>query len=176
MAVPTLLPPVQRGLAAAKREDAVSSKKPLGKVCSPIQLDTLALLLQAYPSIQDAIYLEEGFWYSFRIPYDGARISKFSNNLKSVVGLELVVFDKIVKEPQEGRVAGSFDTPPMLTLRISPLGVVPKKIMGEYRLIHHLSYPHGDSVNDGIPSELVSVHYTSFDSAVNMVAQVGGVL
>lgn len=45
-----------------------------------------------------------------------------------------------------------------------------KKAPGEYRLIHHLSYPRGSSVNEGIP---VSVHYASFDSAVAMVARCG---
>ena len=33
-------------------------------------------------------------------------------------------------------------------LQCSPLGLVPKKQPGEYRLIHHLSYPNGASIND----------------------------
>lgn len=52
---------------------------------------------------------------------------------------------------------GPFDEPLLPTLRISPLGIVPKKAAGKYRLIHHLSYLHGESVNDGIPGELCSV-------------------
>ncbi|XP_061470916.1 uncharacterized protein LOC133379514 isoform X1 [Rhineura floridana] len=40
-------------------------------------------------------------------------------------------------------------------------------------LIHHLSYPHGRSVNDFIPHHLCSVRYTSFDCAVAMVRHCG---
>ena len=38
-----------------------------------------------------------------------------------------------------------------------------------FRLIHHLSYPEGTSVNDVIPQELCSLCYTSFDEVVCMV-------
>ena len=40
-------------------------------------------------------------------------------------------------------------------------------------MIHHLSFPHGDSVNDFIPSELSSVHYASVDDAVRMIKKIG---
>lgn len=49
----------------------------------------------------------------------------------------------------------------------------PKKAPGEYRLIHHLSYPEGSSVNDAIPEHLCSVRYMSFDSTVHMVRGCG---
>lgn len=114
-----------------------------------------------------------GFQEGFRIPFEGVRESRNSKNLKSIFGLEEVVKQKIEKEIKEGRVAGPFSEPPLPNLRISPLGIVPKKVPGEYRLIHHLSYPHGDSVNDGIRDELASVHYASFDDAVAMVASCG---
>ena len=56
---------------------------------------------------------------------------------------------------------------------VSPLGVIPKKQLGEYRMIHHLSFPCGGSVNDFIPSELCSVHNASVDDAVKMIKQIG---
>ena len=52
---------------------------------------------------------------------------------------------------------------------ISPLGVVPKKVPGEFRLIHHLSFPKGSSVNDGIPPEHTSVHYATIDGAIKLI-------
>lgn len=55
---------------------------------------------------------------------------------------------------------GPFITPPVANLRVSPLGIVPKKASGEYRLINHLSYRKGNSVNDRIPEQLCSVRYT----------------
>lgn len=41
------------------------------------------------------------------------------------------------------------------------------------RLIHHLSFPHGSSINDGIPQENVSVRYASVDDAVNIIRLLG---
>ncbi|KAM9319925.1 uncharacterized protein PAF06_004366 [Gastrophryne carolinensis] len=69
--------------------------------------------------------------------------------------------------------AGPFSDPPLEDLVVSPLGVVPKKEPGKFRLIHHLSFPRGGSVNDGIAKELSSVSYTSFDFALAMVREVG---
>lgn len=58
-------------------------------------------------------------------------------------------------------------------MRVSPLGVVPKKETNNFRLIHHLSFPKGASVNKGIDPELCSVVYTSFDVAVGWVKKLG---
>ena len=62
---------------------------------------------------------------------------------------------------------------PPAKLRISPLGLVPKKEPGEFPLLHHLSYPSGKSLNDFIDPKLCSVQYTSFDEAVHMVQDLG---
>lgn len=56
---------------------------------------------------------------------------------------------------------------------VSPLGVVPKKELGKFRLIHHLSFPKGGSVNDAIDQGECSVTYTSFDAAVGWVCRYG---
>ena len=55
----------------------------------------------------------------------------------------------------------------------SPLGVVPKKNPGEFRLIHHLSYPKGYSVNDGISSEYTSVSYATISDAIKQIKLAG---
>ena len=65
--------------------------------------------------------------------------------------------------------AGPFRVPPLVNLKVSLLGVVPKKEPNKFRLIHHLSYPKGASFNYGIDADLCSVVYTSFDAAVNWV-------
>lgn len=66
-----------------------------------------------------------------------------------------------------------FTRPPLPNLWVSPLGVLLKKAPGEFRLIHHLSYPNGASVNDAIAPELCSVRYTSLDHAISMVRSCG---
>lgn len=77
--------------------------------------------------------------------------------MKSARELPEVVAKKLDKECKAGRVAGPVPRPPLPNLLVSPLGVVPKKAEGEFRLIHHLSYPKGASVNDAIAPELCSV-------------------
>ena len=56
---------------------------------------------------------------------------------------------------------------------MSSLSVVPKKTSREYRLIHHLSYPNGDSVNDGISSDYSAVNYACVDDAIAMIKLLG---
>ena len=96
-----------------------------------------------------------------------------ANNLKSVNEHLELVKEKITKKVEAGLVAGPFKNRPISTLRVSPLGVIPKKQPGEYRIIHHLSYPENYSVNDFIDPALCSVTYTSFDEAIKLVQKLG---
>ncbi len=54
----------------------------------------------------------------------------------------------------------------------SPLGLVPKHD-GGWRRIHDLSFPHGHSINDGIPQSWGALEYTTFDEAVDALLQQG---
>lgn len=80
-----------------------------------------------------------------------------------------VVRSKLLKE-----IAGPFPDAPFKNFRVSPLGIVPKKESNAFRLIHHLSYPYGLSLNDDIDPSFCSVHYASFDDAINIIRVVGG--
>ena len=77
--------------------------------------------------------------------------------------------EKIRKELAAGRIAGPSDTQIFPNMRCSPLGLVPKKEPGEFRMIHHLSYPNGDSVNDQIDPNKCTVKYAKFDDAITLV-------
>ena len=46
------------------------------------------------------------------------------------------------------------------------LRLCPKKEPNKFRLIHHLSYPKGNSVNDYIAKEFSSVQYTQITDAI----------
>lgn len=142
----------------------------LGK--SPVNVTELELELADYKH-EDANFLLSGFKFGFSINYTGPKVSTECNNLKSAVQNPKIVQQKIDKELKEQRIAGPFAEPPFPQFRVSPIGLVPKKQPGEFRLIHHLSYPQGFSVNDFIDSELCSVQYTSFDAAVAMVQEFG---
>lgn len=55
---------------------------------------------------------------------------------------------KLQPELDAGRIKGPFSTPLLPNLHISPIGLVPEKTPGQFRLIHHISYPKGSSIND----------------------------
>ena len=62
---------------------------------------------------------------------------------------------------------------PYANLQISPLGLVPKQKVGEYRVIHHLSYPEGSSINDGISKDDSIVEYQTIDDAIELIKRYG---
>ena len=96
-----------------------------------------------------------------------------AQNLKSCRDFPNIVLQKITSELNAGRVKGPFSHPPFTNFRVSPIGLVPKKNPGEFRLIHHLSHPQKHSVNDHIDPYFSSVRYTSFDDAVKRLVQLG---
>ena len=111
----------------------------------------------------------KGFTQGFKLDFVGERKSSFAPNLLSAREFPGVIDSKVALEVALGRIAGPFNTPPMDPLWVSPVGVVPKKIKGEYRMIQHLSYPKGSSVNDGIPRERSTVHYATVDDAISSI-------
>ena len=140
---------------------------------TPINLAVLKEALQAYPYTKVAEEIATGFEFGFPIHYTGSRRPRESKNLKSASDHPEIVKQKLQSEIQQGQMAGPFPMQPISTMRIFPIGLVEKKTPGEYRLIHHLSYPEGDSVNDCIDPALCTVHYTSFDEAIHMIQDMG---
>ena len=84
-----------------------------------------------------------------------------------------MLLNKLQNEIALGRIVGPFDTPPFPNFGCSPVGLVPKKTPGEYRMIHHLSAPINNSVNSQIDPNDCSVVYTTFDDAIALVQGVG---
>ena len=139
---------------------------------SPINIKNLTYYLKFYPNRYDAKILEDGFKYGFRLNYSGQIFHTNIKNLKSA-NLHLnELKQKINKEVKLGHMVGPFDSAPLKNLKISPVGLIPKSD-GSWRLITHLSYPPGNSVNDGIDKGLCSVNYTSFDKVSQMVFKLG---
>ena len=114
-----------------------------------------------------------GFKKGFSINATFSPEVKCNQNLKSAINLPNIVKVKIDKEISLGRIKGPFLKPPIDNAVISPIGLQPKKNPGEYRLIQHLSYPKGLSVNDSIPKELASVSYSTVSNAINAIKKLG---
>jgi len=128
--------------------------------------------LQDYPIREDAKFLEDGFRDGFRLGYTGVLRSRKAPNLPSLAANIREARKLIQDEVAAGRVAGPFKQQPLPSLRCSPIGLVPKS-SGKFRLIHHLSWPHGKSVNDGISAQAARVEYTSFDQVVDNIVLIG---
>ena len=61
----------------------------------------------------------------------------------------------------------------MPNLQCSGVGVVPKKT-GGWRMIMHLSAPHGQSINDYINKEDFTFRYSRIDDAIRLIKLAGG--
>ena len=70
-----------------------------------------------------------------------------------------LIQEKLAKEVRLGRMLGPFSEPPFMDLMCSPVGLVPKKDTDEMRMIMHLSYPYGESINDYIYPEKAATQY-----------------
>ena len=141
-------------------------------ITTPIQVHTLANYLENYDSFL-ANYLIQGFTFGFRIPYQGPRLFRLSKNLPSIKGKEHILEERITQELLHHRIAGPFQCPPFPNIQISPLGLVPKISPGEYRLIHHLSFPEEGSINHYIPKDLCTVQYQSIHTAIEIIQKMG---
>ena len=87
-------------------------------------------------------------------------------------GLQHQAIHLVTKGVLAGRVAGPFEHPTLHNLRLSPVGIVPKK-WRTYILIYHLSHPPGAGINHFIDKKYCSVSCTSFDEALAMLAVLG---
>ena len=140
---------------------------------TPIQLERMLPFLHTYDNQAAARRLINGFTHGFPLGYVGARVPMSAKKLKSAFDHPQIVKTKIEKGVELGRIVGPFSSPPFQNFRCSPIGVVPKRTPGEFRLIRHLSSPRGSSVNDNIDREECSVAYSSFDEAVALVVSLG---
>ena len=139
---------------------------------TPVKVDRLSFFSSGYtPFIAE--HLVSDFTLGFSIHHEGQQISSHSQHLMSALHNPDVVDLKIEKEVLASHLSGPFEMPSLSPFRVSPPGVIPKKTPSEFRLIHHLSYPKGSSVNDGISSEFSSVRYSTIADTIRHIRAVG---
>ena len=139
---------------------------------TPVKVERLGFLLNGYAH-STIDFLLSGFSQGFPIHFYGERTSCSAKNLLLALENSGAVDAKLQKEFAAVRLAGPFQSPPLSPFWVSPLRVIPKKVPGEFRLIHHLSFPKGSSVNDGIPYEHSSVNYAAIDQAIQLIKTAG---
>lgn len=118
--------------------------------------------------------LVNGFRHGFSL---NSRFDSVSHSIppnhKSATDHSTFVDKKIEKELLKGRIRGPFKQPPFENFVCSPLGVVPKKEPGQFRLIHDLSYPRGNSINSCISTEFSFVEYQNIEYVIDLVQSAG---
>lgn len=139
---------------------------------TPIKWQILRLMLSGYQE-EAKHFLVAGFRDGFYLQFRGEIDHTVPGNHRSALQNVQVVEALLTSELNLGRIQGPFDSCPLVDLKISPLGLVPKKEVGKFRLIHDLSWPKGSSVNDGIPHEEATVSYETFDDVVRLILDSG---
>ena len=132
----------------------------------------LQAYLEGYNSYQKQ-FLLDGITYGFDIqssvPY---RLSSVYTNHRSALDSEKLVTIKLLNESKLNKISTPFDMLPH-DLLLSPLSCVPKRDSNDIRLIHDLSFPKGESVNDFIPREASYVVYELVDTCINIICELG---
>ena len=139
---------------------------------TPVNANSLQHVLQGYDPA-DTTFLVDGFIHGFQINYFGTPSLISLHNHPSASVHRDIVAKKLTNELSFGRIAGPFSSPPFVNFQSSPLGVVPKKECNAFRLIHDLSYPRGNSINEGIPNEFSTVTYETLDHVLSLLSQFG---
>ena len=132
----------------------------------------LQVFLEGY-EVKHKLELLDGIRYGFNIHSSlPSRLGCGYTNHKSALEDSSKVTAKLMKELELKRIAGPFDVPPP-GLITSPLASVPKKDSQEIRLIHDLSFPSGNSVNEFIPREHCHVVYELIDDCIDIICELG---
>ena len=143
-------------------------------VVTPLIHDAWAYFLADYPDKEFVSSLLHIIKYGANIGFQGAQAARPSKNLKSALWSPEFIQSSIDSLLASNHVHGPFPSPPLDQFRCSPLGVVfRKRSISKPRLINHLSWPPGSSVNDGISDSEATISYDAFDCAIRDLLSAG---
>lgn len=135
---------------------------------SNLNPDAWQLYLNDYPDPVFPATLNQIMRSGANLGCSGTRVgSQECPNLPSALIHASTISLDIAKQLTNGRTNGPFPQPPLANFRCSPLGAVTRKHSSKTRRIHHLSWPTGTSVNDGILEAEGMIVYDSFARAVD---------
>ena len=137
----------------------------------PLKLEGWEWWLKEHPDHHFANTLPAIIRKGAKIGYRGPHITHRNTNHHSALEAPQILSSDLQKQLHYDRLV-KFNPTTNAPFVCSPLGLVPKHD-GGWRRIHDLSFPPGNSVNDGIPQEWGSLEYTTFDEAVDALLQQG---
>ncbi len=130
--------------------------------------------LRLHPDRRFCTYICEGIRSGFRIGFDtSTRLQCCTRNMSSAAIHREVIDANFAQECAQGRLLGSFSPDIINPVHISPIGVIPKKTPGKWRIIVDLSSPEGASVNDCISGLLCSLQYLSVEEGIRLMLKKG---
>ena len=143
---------------------------------TPVHVQRLCSLLSHHPDKSFSNYVSQGMSQGFAVGFRSpsaplARLCSSSNHPSALRNRQFVS-TYLQSSCDSSQTAGPFTQPPFPHTYVSGLGIVPKK-NGKLRVIHDLSSPDGESVNDGIPREDFSPEYATVDMAISHIMAVG---
>ena len=94
-------------------------------------------------------------------------------NLKSAYENPELVQEYLDNEIRLGRIKGPYIEKPFPIFRCNPIGLVPKKTPGKFRMITNLSAPVGASLNDFIDKAQFPLSYVTVDKAIDSIIRLG---
>ena len=144
------------------------------QIVTPLDWRAWDRRLQSHPDQRFRHYITQGIKRGFRLGFDyGRPLKSAANNMLSTRQHPQLIRDYLVEESVTGRVIGPLPRETLPDIHISRFGLIPKKSLGEWRLIVDLSSPDGRSVNDGVYEYLCSLKYVSVEDALQVVLSLG---
>ena len=145
----------------------------LPRVNSSLIKDAWEFYLLDYPDKQFVTSLLHIIDHGASLGFTGPNHPQACRNLSSAFDAPDAVNTSIHSLRKNGHIHGPFPSPPLPNFRASPLGTVTRKRKTKRRLINHLSWPTGSSVNDGIPDSEAHIHYENFEQAIHLIRSFG---
>ena len=142
---------------------------------SPLHLNNFCKYLANHPDQAWCSKLLHGIECGMNIGFEGKKTSIISGNWKLALDHPEVIMEYLANEVAAGHKAGPFTQPPFSDFVRLLMDIVAKKCSFpvKYRIIHNLSWPPQDSINDHINLDAFRCFYGSFDEAVALVVKHG---
>ena len=142
------------------------------QVDTPVHVSRLRSVLASHPDRDLVNHVLRGLTYGFDIGVEGALgPGSRSNNFSALKNKELVSV-ALQQEIRNRCISGPYVVPPLVNFHCSPITAVAKPNKS-VRLILDMSAPRGDALNEFIDPDKFSCHYSSFDTAVDMIVGIG---
>ena len=143
-------------------------------VVTPLKLDAWRSALAQHPDRKWVEQLLQGIQYGFRIGLKPSAACKSApGNLPSAQGQQQLITEYLQHQVRDGLMLGPYAPHECQGVVVSPIGVVPKRTPGAFRVIVDLSSPKGHSVNDNLCRHLTHVAYSSVEDAALAMYSLG---